>query len=409
MVVDSSSTQQLRKLPDDFMQHPYEILEQLRAEGPAQPLIFPHGAKVWLVTKYEDVRQLLGDPRVSKDGRCINQLFARHSGVEELDEEVVDDELAQHMLNSDPPRHTRLRSLVSKEFTLRRMEAFRPRLEVVADKLLDAMEGRDPVDLVEGYTLPLPIITICDVLGIPPSDQDLFRRWAVELVGAGQAPGVVERATEECTAYARKSIEDKRANPGEDMMSALIRGKEDDRLTDDELVQMFFLFTIAGHVTSMHTLTNGIFALLTHPEEMARLKADMSLLPQAIDELQRFDGGVGVATWRFTKEEVTLSDGTVIPAGEILALSVQGAHRDGCRYEDANRLDLTRRPNGILGFGHGPHYCIGAPLAHIQSEVALTKLLTRFPDMRLAADPDSLPWERSTLLRGLIELPVHLR
>ncbi|MFL6139104.1 MAG: cytochrome P450 [Frankiaceae bacterium] len=392
------------------MQHPYEILELLRTEGPAHPLIFPHGAKVWLVTKYDDVRQLLGDPRVSKDGRYINQLFARHSGVEELEEEVVDDELAQHMLNSDPPRHTRLRSLVSKEFTLRRMEAFRPRLEVVADELLDAMDdGRDPVDLVTGYTLPLPIITICDVLGIPSSDEELFRRWAVELVGAGQAPGVVENATREVMAYAQRSIEEKRAHPGDDMMSALIRGKEDDRLTDDELVQMFFLFTIAGHVTSMHTLTNGIFALLTHPEEMARLRADMSLLPQAIDELQRFDGGVGVATWRFTKEEVTLSDGTVIPAGEILALSVQAAHRDAEKYPEPNCLDLARRPNGTLGFGHGPHYCIGAPLAHIQSEVALSKLLTRFPDLRLAGDPDSLPWEKSTLLRGLIELPVHLR
>jgi cytochrome P450 len=170
---------------------------------------------------------------------------------------------------------------------------------------------------------------------------------------------------------------------------------------------MFFLFTIAGHVTSMHTLTNSVFSLLTHPEELAKLRADMSLIHGAVDELMRFDGGVGVATFRFTKEEIPLGDVT-IPAGEILALSVGSAHRDANRYPDPNRLDITRKPTGILGFGHGTHYCIGAPLARIQAEVALTKLLTRYPDIALAADPETLKWEDNTLLRGLIELPVVL-
>jgi cytochrome P450 len=415
MTVDSSQApgqQNLEHLPRDFMQHPYGILERLRAQGRAHPLVFPHGAKVWLITGYDDVRQLLSDPRVSKDGSRMNELFIRHSGQEVGQEEPADmgfdEELSQHMLNSDPPRHTRLRSLVSKEFTLKRMEAFRPRLEQVVDDLLDALDDAGPVvDLVSGFTLPLPIITICDLLGIPPEDQAIFRRWAVELVGAGQPPEVVEAASEHVMDYARASIASKQEEPGPDMMSALLRGKDEDRLTLDELVGMFFLFTIAGHVTSMHTLTNSIFSLLSHPEELARLRADMSLMHGAIDELMRFDGGVGVATFRFTKEEITLGEVT-IPAGEILALSVNSAHRDASRYPDPDRLDLTRRPNGILGFGHGTHYCIGAPLARIQSEVALTKLLTRYPDIALAADPDTLEWENNTLLRGLVELPVVL-
>ncbi|HEX8082168.1 MAG TPA: cytochrome P450 [Jatrophihabitans sp.] len=411
MSVDSS--QPIEHLYKDFMTHPYEILERFRAKGRAHPVVFPHGAKVWLVTSYDDVRQLLGDPRVSKDGSRMNELFARHSGMEvEQEEDTTDlfnDELSQHMLNSDAPRHTRLRSLVSKEFNPKRMDGYRPRLEVVADNLLDAMENQHGVvELVGAYTLPLPIITICDLLGVSPEEEATFRRWAVELVGAGHPPEVVEKASQDVMAYARTSIDTKLVEPGEDMISALLRGKDDgDRLTLDEMVGMFFLFMIAGHVTSMHTLTNSIFHLLTHPEELAKLRADLSLMPGAVDELMRFDGGVGVATFRFTKEPVQVGDVT-IPADEILALSVNSAHRDANRYPDPDRLDVTRHPTGILGFGFGPHYCIGAPLAKIQLEVSLTKLLTRFPDMELAADPDSLAWEESTLLRGLIDLPVYL-
>lgn len=410
MTVDS--THDIPSLPQDFFQHPHETLDRLRAEGSVHPLIFPHGAKVWLITKYEDVRQLLSDPKVSKDGSRMNSLFAKHSGQTIEEEEDVsvgfDQDLSQHMLNSDPPRHTRLRSLVSKEFTLRRMETYRGFLEQNADNLLDALDNGEPVvDFVSGFALPLPIINICNLLGIPAEDEATFRRWAVELVGAGQPPEVVEAASESCLAYARKSIDDKRACPGDDLMSAFVKGKDGDQLTQGELEQMFFLFTIAGHVTSMHTLTNAVFRLLTHPEELAKLKADPELVHGAIDELMRYDGGVGIATFRFTKEEITV-DGTTIPAGEILALSVIGAHRDPQKFPDPHDFNLNRHPTGVLGFGQGIHYCIGAPLARIQIEVALTKLFERYPNIKLAVDPDSLEWENNALLRGLVELPVSL-
>jgi len=402
----------LERLPDDFMQRPYEILAQYRARGRVHHVVFPHGADVWLVTNYDDVRQLLSDPRVSKDGRRMNEMFARHTGVEFEEGESVsvgfDDELSQHMLNSDPPRHTRLRNLVSKAFTLRRMDAFKPRIEEVADSLLDNVEGRDNVDLVAEYAQPLVIIIICDLLGIPVDDRDQFHRWAVELVGAGQDPEVVEAASKNVIAYANKAINDKRANPGDDMVSELLRGKDSgDRLSQDELVAMIFLFTVAGHITSQHTISNGVLSLLTHPAELARLRADMSLVNPAVDELMRYDGGVGVATFRFTTEEIPIGD-VVIPPEQILALSISSAHRDGVRYPGADELDITRRPHGVLGFGHGPHTCIGQPLAKIQSNVALTRLLTRFPHLRLAADPATLKWESSTLLRGLLTLPVSV-
>ena len=411
MSVDSS--QVVEELPKDFMRRPYEVLERLRAAGPAHPVVFPHGAKVWLVTRYDDVRQLLTDPRVSKDGLRANELFARHAGMATDDDEPgsigVNDELTRHMLNSDPPRHTRLRSLVNQGLTPKRMEASRSRLEQVADELLGALDdGRPVVDLIAGFTQPMTITTICDVLGVPAEDKPLFHRWAAELVGAGHAPEVVEAASNSVIAYAQASIESKRANPTDDMLSALVRGRDGgDRLTQDELVSMFFLIIMAGHVTSMHTLTNAIHSLLTHPQELAKLRADMSLMPVAIDELIRFDSGVAVGTFRFTKEAITLGEVT-IPAGEILALSMNSAHRDSTKYPDADRLDVNRCPKNHLGFGHGTHYCVGAPLAKIQLEVALTKLLTRFPDLKLAADPESLEWEHGALMRGLVRLPVSL-
>lgn len=414
IVTTTEAEEILERLPDDFMQRPYEVLERFRNAGRVHHVIFPHGAKVWLLTHYDDIRLLLSDPRVSKDGTRMNEMFARHSGIPVEEGESVsvgfDDELSQHMLNSDPPRHTRLRSLVSKAFTLRRMEAFRPRIEQVADELLDAIEGKEGVDLVNAYALPLPIVIICDLLGIPASDRDSFRRWAVELVGAGQDPEVVEAASKNVVEYASSAIAAKRANPGDDMVSELLRGQDGgDRLTHDELVAMIFLFTVAGHVTSQHTITNGVFSLLTHPEELAKLRADPSLIPGAVDELMRYDGGVGVATFRFTTAPIEIGDVT-IPAGEILALSISSAHRDQQRYPDADELDVSRRPLGVLGFGHGTHFCIGQPLAKIQSEVALRRLIDRFPDIRLAAgtDPNELRWESSTLLRGLITLPVSV-
>jgi cytochrome P450 len=402
-------TEALERIPDDFMKRPYEILEPLRKAGRVHHVVFPHGADVWLVTRYEDVRALLQDTRVSKDGRRMNEMFARHTGTYVEDEKPdvgFDDELSQHMLNSDPPRHTRLRSLVSKAFTLRRMEAFRPRIQQLVDEMLDAIEGRDEVDLVSEYAQPLPIVIICDVLGIPFEDRERFQQWAVELVGAGHSPEVVEEASKNVIEYGRSVIDAKRRHPGDDMISTLVQGAEGgDRLTDDELVAMIFLYTVAGHITSQHTLSNGILSLLTHPDQLARLRSDPSIMPQAIDELMRYDGGVGVATFRFTAEEIAVGD-TVIGKDQILALSILSAHRDDQQFPDANRLDLDRRPNGVLGFGHGPHFCIGQPLAKIQTEVALTQLLTRFPDLRLTADPASLDWESSTLLRGLLGLPA---
>lgn len=401
----------LERFPDDFMQDPYPILEKFRKAGRVHHVIFPHGADVWLVTRYDDVRRLLSDPKVSKDGRRMNELFAKHMGVYvegEKPDVGFDDDLSYHMLNSDPPDHTRLRSLVSKSFTLRKMEGYRPRIQQLVEEMLDTIAEKKEVDLVAEYAQPLPINIICDVLGIPFDDREMFARWAIQLVGAGQPPEVVEAASKSVYEYGMQVIKEKRRNPGDDMMSALAQGTGEDRLSDIELIAMIFLFTVAGHITSQHTLANGVLSLLKHPDQLALLRENPSMIPSAIDELMRYDGAVGVATFRFTAEEVTIGDVT-IPPDEIMALSILSAHRDETRWgPDANELKVTRRPNGVLGFGHGIHFCIGQPLAKIQTEVGLTRLLARFPHLRLTADPSTLTWESSTLLRGVQTVPVSV-
>ena len=394
------------------MQNPYDLLKEYREKGPVHEVVWAHGAKVWLVTGYDEVRALANDPRVSKDGRRMNELFARHSGLEfePGDDEAAgvgfDDDLAAHMLNSDPPRHTRLRALVSKAFTLQRVAKLRPRIEQVVDQLLDTFEDRSEVELVSEFAVRLPITIICELCGMAEADRENFRQWSLKLVGAGQDPEEVATASKKMVDYAHALIDGKRAAPGDDLISELVQVTDGtDRLTQGELVSMIFVLAVAGHITTIYSIGNAAANLLTHPDELARLRADPSLMPAAVDELLRFDGPSAVGTFRFTKEAIPVGD-TVIPAGEILALSWHSANRDDSHFRDAARLDLTRRPVGSMSFGHGLHYCIGVPLAKMQIEIALSRLIARYPGLRLAVEPEELRRDNSALLRGLLALPV---
>ncbi|MEO6504362.1 MAG: cytochrome P450 [Jatrophihabitantaceae bacterium] len=400
------------RIPTDFMQDPYGLLKEYRDRGPVHEVIWAHGAKVWLVTRYDEVRSLVNDPRVSKDGRRMNELFARHSGMAVVPESEkpadlgFDDELAAHMLNSDPPRHTRLRALVSKAFTAQRVARLRPRVEQVVDELLDALEGRTEVDLIDEFAVPLPLTIICDLCGIPEADRENFRQWSLKLVGAGQDPDEVAHASRKMVDFANALIDVKRAALGDDLISELVRVTDGtDRLTQGELVSMIFVLAVAGHITTIYSIGNATANLLTHRAELDRLRADLSLMPAAVDELLRFDGPSGVGTFRFTTAEISVGH-TVIPANAILALSWHSANRDSSHFPQADRLDLNRRPVGSLAFGHGLHYCIGVPLAKMQIETALSRLITRYPQLRLAVDAQDLRRDHSALLRGLLALPA---
>ncbi|MFI9450682.1 cytochrome P450 [Amycolatopsis sp. NPDC052450] len=406
--MQSRRTTKVERLSADFVQDSYTLYARLREAGPPREVLMPHGIKVWMVTRYRDARALLSDPRISKDGRRVNELFARHAESPDKTPAAVDDELAAHMLNSDPPNHVRLRRLVGKAFTERRVKLLRPRIEEITGELLDRMAGAREAELIEDLAAPLTITVLAELLGVPPENREVFRAWTNTLVGANHTPDEVATASAAVARFTEDLIDAKLADPGDDMFSALVLATEEgDRLSKDELVAMVFLLVVAGHDTTLSMLGNGVYTLLRHPDQLARLRADPALLPAAVEELLRYEGSVSLATFRFTTEDIAL-DGVTIPAGEIVVVALGSANRDAEKFEHADSLDITRGLGSHLAFGHGIHYCAGAPLGRLQVEIGIGRLLERFPDLALATEPEQLRWKTSTIMHGLVSLPVSL-
>lgn len=317
-----------------------------------------------------------------------------------------------HLLNIDPPDHTRLRRLVSKAFTPRRVAEFEPRVQQLTDRLIDGFAARGSADLIHEFAFPLPIYAICDLLGVPAEDQDDFRDWAGMMIRHGGGPrGGVARAVKRMRTYLAELIHRKRADPGDDLISGLIRASDHgEHLTENEAAAMAFILLFAGFETTVNLIGNGLYSLMNQPLQRARLqesiaRGESGLLATGVEELLRFDGPVELATWRFATEPLTIG-GVRIPVGDPVLVVLAAADRDPARFERPDTLDLARRDNPHLGFGHGIHYCIGAPLARLEGQAALATLLTRLPDLRLAADPAELRWRGGLIMRGLRELPV---
>ncbi|KOG25194.1 MULTISPECIES: cytochrome P450 family protein [Streptomyces] len=380
----------------DFTANPYPYYAKLREAGPVHEVRMPDGFQFWLVVGHEEGRAALADPRLAKSPSVI--------GVRPPEEDII----GVHLLAADAPDHTRLRRLVTAEFTGRRVEGLRPRIERLTHELADAMEPAGRADLVDAYAFPLPITVICELLGVPAEDRDTFRRWSHELVVPTGERGIQE-ALEGFGGYLDELIEDKRcAGPADDLLSGLIaaRAEDGDRLSGPELRAMAYLLLIAGHETTVNLISNTVRNLLTHPEQLAALRADPDLLDGAIEESLRYDGPVETGTFRFTREDVTLG-GREIPAGQSVLVGIGALDRDPARFSDPDRFDIRRDTRGHLAFGHGIHYCLGAPLARLEGRIALRTLLDRFPD--LALDPEGAPWEwlPGLLMRGVRALPVR--
>ncbi len=385
----------------EFNTNPHPTYAVLRDHSPVQRVTLPSGLPVWLITRYEDVRAMLADPRLSKDVQRLpshGQYLAATADVRDV--------ISRHMLNADPPDHTRLRKLVNKAFTPRRVEELRPRVQQITDELLDRMAPLDRADLIEEFAFPMPVTVICELLGVPVEDRDEFRVWSntiIEGLGAGERFATAAEAMYE---YLRDLVEAKRRSPGDDMLSDLVAVREEgDRLSEGELTSMAFLLLVAGHETTVNLIGNGVYLLLTHPDQLALLRSDPGLLPRAVEEFLRYEGPVETSTLRFTTEPVEVG-GVTIPAGEVVLVALASANRDPRRFADADRLDITRADSQHLAFGHGIHFCLGAPLARLEGQVAIGELLARFPDLALAVPPEELAWRPGTLIRGLRELPV---
>ncbi len=395
---------------DAFRADTYATFARMREEDPVfrQPGIDGE-TPIWWVTRYEDAEAvLLDDERFVRDPRLAlaPERLAEWEATLPDAIKFVD----SHMLNRDGDDHRRLRRLVSKAFTPRMIELLRPRIQEIADALLDPVFPAGEMELVSDFAFPLPITVIAELLGVPPADRDRFRVWSDAIVRPALAADELERfgtRMVEFAAYLHELFELRRAEPGEDLVSALVAVEDGgDTLSEEELSSMVAILIVAGHETTVSLIGNATLALLTHPEQRALLERDPSLLPRAVEELIRFDGPVERTLNRWAAVDVDLR-GCRIRRGESVIVVLGAADRDPERFEEPDTLDLcAERDSRHLGFGRGCHFCLGAPLARLEAEIALATLLRRLPGLRLAVPPKELRWRPVPLFRSLVALPV---
>lgn len=383
----------------EFVADPYPTYHRLRAEDPVHlsPLGF------WVLTRYEDVAAVLRDPRFAKE--AMMAAVAKRFGI-------TQGTFGLSMLDRDPPAHTRLRSLVSKAFTPKVVEAMRPHIQEIVDGLLERVAGAGSLDLIEEFAYPIPVMVICELLGVPVADHERFKGWSLDIargLDAVMLPVDSEVAIRSGIArqgligYFRELIAARRASPRADLLSALIAAEEaGDKLSEDELLASCILLLVAGHETTVNLIGNGMLALLRHPEQLRRLREHPELITSAVEELLRYDGPVQ-RTGRMPSEDVTVG-GRTIAKGEMVMPFIGAADRDPAQFPDPDRLDITRSENRHVAFGTGIHFCLGAPLARVEGQIAINTLLRRLPTLTLVTEKPA--YRQSLTLRGLTALHV---
>jgi cytochrome P450 len=391
----------------EFKANPFPFYARLRSEAPLYRTVLPDKQSAWLITRYDDVLAVLKDERFGKD-----RLRAKSS--EQIKKQPwmprVFRPLTRNMLDMDAPDHTRLRGLVQKAFIPRLIENMRERIQALSDELLDTTGIRGRMDLVQEYALPIPTTIIAEMLGVPANDRHKFHRWSAAIVSSNSSRWGTLKAMPNVMAfvgYIRRLIKTKRENPNDDLLTALVRTEEaGDQFGDDELLAMVFLLLVAGHETTVNLIANGVLTLLESPGELRRLMNEPSLINSAVEELLRFNGPLETATERYAREDLTVA-GVTIPRGELVLAVLASANRVHQQFENPDKLNLSREPNCHLAFGCGVHYCLGAPLARLEGQIAISTLFRGIPDLRLAKPLDALRWRRGLVLRGLESLPVE--
>jgi cytochrome P450 len=385
--------------------NPYPLYRQLREQDPVHRSEILDG---WVLTRYEDVVATLKHPRMSADRRRARNRLAQQ--ISEQMQQQGPLGAAQTMLTADAPAHTRLRGLVSKAFTMRAVDAMRPRIQQIVDEILDAAQAKGSMDIIWDLGYPLPVIVIAELLGVPPERRDDFKRWSDDIVatlgGPIVAPEVAERGMKsaiEMAEFFHVVIEERRREPKDDLLSALIAAEErGEVLSEEELLATCILLLAAGNETTTNLIGNGMLALLRNPEQLALLQSNLSLVEPAVEELLRYDGPVQ-GTARVALEDVEIG-GQSIEEGQLVLTLLGAANHDPALFTDPDELDITRQDNRHVAFGYGIHFCLGAPLARMEGQIAFRSLLERFRNLRLA--DDDVEWGGSFILRGLKKLLI---
>lgn len=387
----------------EFRADAYRFYAELRSNHPVHRVRLANKRDAWLVSRYADVLALLKDQRLAKDplNAGINQPWMPASMKA----------LSRNMLDLDPPDHTRLRVLVHKAFTPKRVEELRARVERLSTELLERSKLTPNIDIVRDYALPIPTTIIAEVLGIPVADRHKFHRWSAAIVSVDLSKWSMLKAIPNGLAfirYIRKLVREKRSHPTDDLLGGLVGAEEaGDQLTEDELVAMVFLLLVAGHETTVNLIANGLLALLEHPEELQRLRDKPDLIKPAVEEMLRYYSPVELSTERYARAAIEMH-GVEIPRGGLVYGVLSSANRDEEQFANADRFDIAREPNRHLAFGQGIHFCVGAPLARMEAQIAIDALLHQTREIRLNAKRSELQWRPGLNLRGLRRLPVTL-
>src|SRR5947209_5777630 len=390
-----------------FKANPFPFYAQLRAEAPVFPVQvkLPIKQRAWLITRYDDVLSVLKDERFAKDRRnaMTPEQLRKLPWMPPMFKP-----LERNMLDLDSPDHTRLRALVHKAFTPRLIEQMREQIQALTNELLDRAEPNGGMDLIADFALPLPLTMIGRILGVPAEDNQKFHRWSKTMISAGTNNNlfVLIPSIMSFMGYLKKLIKERRAYPKDDLITALVQAKDgSDQLSEDEILAMIFILLVAGHETTVNLIGSGSLALLEHPDQLAKLRGEPALIKTAIEELLRFVCPVEMATERYAREDITIA-GTTIPHGELVMAVIGSANRDAKHFDDPDALDISREKNKHLAFGQGVHYCLGASLARLEGQIAVSTLVQRMANLRLSMAPDQLRWRGTFVLRGLETLPV---
>ncbi|WP_028611662.1 cytochrome P450 family protein [Paenibacillus harenae] len=387
-------------LNEHFIRNPYPAYSEIRDQDPVYRFLLPNGHYAWMITRYDDAVDVLNDTRF-----VTNPPFENHAQAEEPHKEII----SRNLLSVNPADHRRLRRLIQKAFTPRMIERLRGRIEEISNELLDQVQDKGEMNLIEDYAFPLPIMVICEMLGVPIEDQDKFHEWSNVIMEGFNNPTFEEQSEAVMIAfvdYLQDLIARRRSQLQEDLISDLLSVEDEgDILSEQELYALVFVLIIAGHETTVNLIGNGVLALLEHPEQKEKLQLQPELILGAIEEMLRYNGPAEVSNIRWVTDDVEIR-GKRIRKGEMLFISFASADRDPEQFADPDTFDITRAANNHIAFGKGVHYCLGAPLARLEGEIAISALLRRMPGLRLKTASDDLAWRPGMIIRGVKEIPV---